>query len=263
MTQHKQEVYNQWKDLAAKIPESGDVNWKQSGISYMLEHVSPEFGKVYKELLLKKLNRMDINNICLLNDCIGYRMINSPTPSSLRYLYHALCIYEHIRSKNLSSITLLEIGSGYSGLVVIIDQLFKLFSEKNSECVKDILSVKINKYMIIDLPEVQVLQKWYLSQFNISFPVEWKESCNFGKDIEMPMNIDGIEKNDGIFLISNYALGEFTNDIKDAYLDNILPKICGGFLLWNSVSSTDRLPSYRKEEPEYPQTGINNKVITF
>jgi hypothetical protein len=46
--QHPQEVYTTWKDLASKIPESGDINWKQSGISYMLEHVSVNFGKVIK-----------------------------------------------------------------------------------------------------------------------------------------------------------------------------------------------------------------------
>jgi hypothetical protein len=189
---------------------------------------------------LKKLNRSDINHICLLNDCIGYRIISSPTPSSLRYLYHALCIYEHIKSKNLSEVSILEIGGGYGAETIMIDQLFKLLG-----------GIKITKYIIIDLPGVQILQKWYLSQFNLSFPVEWKDCENFGKDVE-----------EDVFLISCYALGEFTNDIKDKYLDNILPKLCGGFLLWNSVSNTERLPS-RKEEPEYPQTGIANKVITF
>ena len=111
---------------------------------------------------------------------------------------------------------------------------------------------KIKSYTIIDLKEAGVLQKKYLSNFDI-------------KNIEFQTNLD-YNKNKYDFCISNYAFSECNKDVQIAYLNDIILNSTHGYMINN------RKDDYSKEDllelipnskllPEIPLTGGNNYVI--
>ena len=81
--------------------------------------------------------------------------------------------------------------------------------------------------------------------------IEWKDSCTFGMDLK---------EEDDIFLVSNYALSEMNIEYRKKYLENLLPKLIGGHIIWNS-QNMEGLPFERIEKDENPKTGEHNKII--
>ena len=71
-------------------------------------------------------------------------------------------------------------------------------------------------------------------------------------------------------VVSFYALGEFTNDTKRQYIDNVLAKVPAAYLIWNSHSGADDsciadIQYYHQIRilPEVPLTHPNNIVIQY
>ena len=158
----------------------------------------------------------------------------------MRYISFGLQILSYIRTFNKTELSIIEIGGGYGGQCKILFDLCKYSG------------INIRKYTIIDLTEITLLQSKYLQKLNY----ENVETIPF----------DGCEKlidNYDLF-ISNYALGEFSSDIKNFYINNVLPKCKNYFIAWN----TNPIHSYFKNSKlveEIPQTNptkFKNVIIT-
>jgi hypothetical protein len=236
-------IYTRWNQAALDIAENKVESWKRNSkeLLLMLEHVSQEYAQVYLTACFKELNQAQILEYVKMCDAIGnpqmiyfQELDTMCSPTSLRYLYHALCILQ-----KPIDLPIVEVGGGYGGLAVAIDFVSKVKGFSNS----------IREYVIIDFPNVQKLQDYYLKQFSLSFPVsfygQYTQPCYF---------------------ISNYCLGEMGEENRQYYFTNlVLPYAQAGFLVWNSNQSYSALE--RKfnvqVQDEIPQTGPNNKFIRF
>lgn len=242
----EKDIYAEWSSICLNIVSNKIDEFKQlNEVQYMLEHVSKEHGKIYFDNLLK--DGFDKEYLCylsLLNDKHGsvkeeYDNI-LVSPSTIRYARHAFDICNLIQTKNLSNVSIVEIGGGYGGLCLILSDML----QKNN--------IKLDKYHILDLPEVQKLQEYYL---NGAIPQLYFNNCmQFGSDIN----------DDNLILVSCYAVSEMNIEYRLNYLKNLLPKVQGMYLLWNS-ENVDGLPfkALTKMKIEDPLTGPNNSVISL
>jgi hypothetical protein len=234
-----EDMYTEWNKTATELASSDTNDWKTSrNVHQMLEHLAGEYALVYINLIRKEgLTDAQIQAYADMCDALGtpsryfFTEVGlSFSPTCIRYLYHATQIV-----KISSKLPIVELGAGYGGLVVAIDYVSKLWN------------TKVPSYSIIDLPGACLLQKRYLKNFSLSFPVFWPS----------------VESISSCFLVSNYALSEINEENRNKYIDTLFPKVLAGFMVWNSDASTEFLNKYSVlSEPEYPMTG-NNRVIRF
>ena len=215
---------------------------------YVLEHVTADQGKEYLSLIQEEFKDIYDNNkdllidLCKKNDKIGKPIKGyffdfcSCSPTNLRYIYQSLLILQYMKEKTPTStdVPIVEIGGGYGGLSFFLHNLCGFFD------------VKIQSYIMYDLPEVRVLQRGYLKMHNI----------NVQENVQ-------IRKNS--FLISNYAFSELPEDMRKDYEKNVINPFCDyGFLAWNCC------PLYQFVEnktithtKERPVTAANNLYVYF
>jgi hypothetical protein len=252
-------LYNSWFNVCNRIVENREISWKRdTDVYYMLEHVPGEYANIYLDLLLK--NGISIETIQAYTDTVdtignanrhpfirnNKTLLSSTT--CLRYLYHALDILENLQiffNKNIVP-TIVEIGGGYGGLAVAINYMLRL---KN-------ISHVLN-YIIIDLTNVQKLQAYYTSSFQLNqINISFIDSKEYGKNIN----------SSNIFIISNYCLAEMGESNRQKYKEEIFTNrsVIGGYLQWNSGAPVYFLNRFKTEiKDEYPMTGPDNKTITF
>lgn len=241
------DLYTRWEQVAKEIAEQRRVNWKtHPSVAYMLEHEMLLAAQMYIDYVRSDLSNETIQRLADLNDKYGGAVkqhINGihTSPSSIRYIRHSFDVCKHIQSKGLQNVTIIEIGGGYGGLALIMSEMCKL------------LGVSVEKYIIYDLPNVQLLQKYYLSHHTIDMPIEWRDCTTFGSDLS-PDSTN--------VLVSCYCISEIPNEFRKQYLRNLLPKIKAAFFVWNWGSKED-LPAERDDRPEIPDTssGNGNTVI--
>jgi putative sugar O-methyltransferase len=194
----------------------------------ILEHVSEELGNQYVNIIenlindsLTQITFENINDYLLLNDKYGnpikylFTIKNKPvtcSPTSLRYVCHALIILQHIKFTNSDRVV--EVGCGYGGLFLCINHFSK------------ILNIPINKYYIVDLPEICSLIKSYLEKHNdINIDYQICSAYDYGKDID----------DENLFFISNYCFTEINKENRDNYICYLMPKVSHGFITWQTV----------------------------
>jgi len=240
------DIYTNWENTSNRIVDEKLTDWKQlPDVVIMLEHLHEELGKKYLKMLEKE--KIDVKTIATYNDKYGAPRLFKfndnleCSPSTLRYISHAYDICKLIKSKDLKSVNIIEIGAGYGGLCLILNVLSKT------------MNIQINKYYIYDLPHVEKLQRYYLGNFDFLSNIEWKDNNTFGEDF---VNCDNC------ILVSNYCLSEIPLEFRKKYLKNLLPVIDGAYMIWNSESK-EGLPFIINEEDEDPQTGFINKKIYF
>jgi len=227
------------------------LNFKSQGdYNSVLEHVTYEYGIEYLSLIeneFSDITKEQIIEYLNINDKYGFPKKNtfnfktngeiSCSPTSIRYIYHALLILQHYKKNDLTEVV--EVGCGYGGLFLAIC----FFSE--------IVHVKINKYHFVDLPEVCNLINNYLelnkSYINIEYQIY--SSDNFGRDI----------KAHNLFLISNYCFTEISDEYKQQYISNLFPKCKNGFIIWQTVfgykiENANKIFNKIVIEEERPQT---------
>ena len=247
-------MYSNYQSFVSNIKDEL-FNFKSNGVyNHILEHVSFEQGKQYIYFIQKyieenslNVNFKNKNDYLLLNDKYGspskyeYNYNNEKiicSPSSLRYVLHALLILSHIKSVNLNKIV--EVGCGYGGLFLAINHFSK------------ILNITIEKYYMIDLPEIGGLIQNYLKKLENDIDIIYSihSAYDYGRDI--------LDEN--LFFISNYCFTEIEELHRNNYINNLFPKISNGFIIWQTVfklpiSSVDTIgKKVIKLEPEYPQT---------
>lgn len=102
------------------------------------------------------------------------------------------------------------------------------------------------EYYIFDLPEVQAFQRAYLAEVG-------KQT---GLYLPQKLNYD--------FCVSFYALGEFDDQLKDWYIENVIRKCRHGFVIWNPHSGASKeIPFDCKVSPEYPMNHPDCKQLEW
>lgn len=223
----------------------------------ILEHVSKEIGEQYLYLIDSEfeISYENIVEFCMLNDHFGnpkketfFSQKNKKyivcSPTTLRYIYHALTILTYYKETSLNE--MVEIGCGYGGLFFAINYFSKL------------LEITVNKYHLVDLPDVCKLINFYLTKNSehIHIPFETYESTNYGKNIN----------SDLLFLISNYCFTEIDDEYKMNYCEHLFPKIKHGFIIWQTCAySLDYIHILKKDikkiQTEKPQTCTDGEKL--
>lgn len=233
----------------------------------VLEHVSYELGTQFATsisshplVVENKISVADIIRICKKNDSVGSpevfvffmgTKLFTASPSSLRYVYHSLLIAEHFMKIENPPKSFVEIGGGYGGLFVILDEIFQ------------ILGLKIEKYYIIDLPEGNKVQREFFGQLEKKphSPCEFLNAYNYGNEIFVE------NEDDKLFLISCYCLSAIETYHRQTYIDKLIcPKVKHGFLAWNFIPFEPFGNFFNFEvQIETPMTGNPdfNKYIRF
>jgi hypothetical protein len=235
--------YNYMKDC--------DIHsFKQNeNLNYMTEHIGNYWVSFahswYNEIF--NLNMIDINYLIYLlnlNDKIGNPLLYNInnilcSPNSLKYVYFGLLTIKHILNKKLNNFNIIEIGGGYGGQCIILQDLLNKFN------------INYDKYIIIDLDNVNNFQKKYIQINNMSSKCEF---INYEKYKEYKFNNNN-------FLFSSYALSEISSYARQDYYDNLLKYIINGFIVWNNI--TIDFPLNFNIEEEKPLTSTQNKFIYF
>ena len=234
-------MYNNYNNFLKKIDIASisNIHFKQNNdYCGILEHVSYELGLNYLNLInteFKNINYETIVEFISLNDKYGnpkifnYSLMNNNitcSPTTLRYIYHALVILSHY--KNTSCENIAEVGCGYGGLCLAINYFSKL------------LSIKINEYNLIDLPEPCKLIEGYLNlhKNNIHTNITIHSSETYGENV----------KNNNLFFISNYCYTEIDKEHNLMYSTKLLPKTSNGFITWQNGGNSGAYPVQKCSE---------------
>lgn len=244
----------EYKNICKLAATDNDIfNIFKSNVDYnsILEHVSYEQGLLYLDYL--NLNFSELNKYIEYfkkNDIFGgtrlylYKDIGMISPSTLRYIKVLSDIIEMFGDLNNKKI--IEIGGGYGGQCVILNQYFK----------------NIKSYTLIDLDEALLLTNKYLNKLNIDHKILKIENINnLNEDFDL--------------VISNYAYSELSKELQDYYYNNIIDKSKNGYFTLNFID-INNTQSYSLEEiknkfinkkikiiDENPKTHKNNIILTF
>ena len=209
-------------DISTLIKSQFKNNYHYCGI---LEHVSPDLGLKYLNLIQSEFPKITTESICaflLLNDRYGspnksqYSLQNKLiicSPTSLRYIYHALIILKHYKTTSCEN--MVEVGCGYGGLCLAINFFARL------------LNIKINEYNLIDLSEPCRLIKGYLElhKEHIDANIKVHLSETYGENVISDQKL---------FFISNYCYTEIDYEMNRMYSTKLLPKTSNGFITWQN-----------------------------
>lgn len=192
----------------------------------ILEHVNYDLGVQYVELIENEFGKIisfeNISNFIEKNDKYGfpktfvfdfrsYQKNITCSPSTLRYIYHALVILDHFKKTGMKSIV--EIGCGYGGLCMAI-----IFFA-------DLLNIQIDEYHLCDFPDVCHLIDKYLKINNIQIKYILHDCNQYGQTIS----------NHELYLISNYCFTTISDEDRQKYVKYLFDKIKHGFLIWQTV----------------------------
>lgn len=168
--------------------------------NYVLEHTSQRLGEEY----LKQ--GIFFNIKCLENDDYGMPTKHKIgpyfcSPTTMQYMSIA-CRIVREKLHNILENRIVEIGGGYGGQCKILNDL-----------------INVAQYDIVDLPEVNLLQKKYLYNFPIIYAIY--NSDNYPKDKEWDL------------VIANYSLSEVEEPLQTEYVKNICLKSKHGYITSN------------------------------
>jgi len=216
----------------------------------ILEHVTYEYGLDYINIIKKDTDLLDKINDFLVNDEIGnptryfYDDLKTKiSPSTLRYIKVASDIKKLFKDE-INNI--IEIGSGYGGQYLILDQI-----------------QKINHYTLVDLYDVTKLIEKYLECHLLNSSYETK-TIN---------QITGHKPYD--LVISNYAFSELPSETQIKYIEKVLLNSKNGYLTMNSGIeksdfkkhlSLEELKKYLKGSiilEEQPNTSEGNYILVW
>ena len=216
---------------------------------FILEHVGEGWGNQYLDIIFEEFPQLsveDVRSFVEINDRVGgpnkfnlqsskHNAIVYGSPTSLRYIYHAMLILKHYQ--DISTYTshghdaMVEVGCGYGGLFMALNYFSKFFS------------VEIPLYHLIDLPEACDLIRYYLDQHQdiISIPYHIHSAFDYEKDIVSavpfvaePSAPTVPDKPGYLFFISNYCLTELDEIHRQGYQKHLLPKARHGFIIWQT-----------------------------
>jgi len=243
------DIYKQYSDFVGKLLQDGSQdlgNFKSHpDYTYMLEHVTKEQGEGFLEQISNEIPMDAIREYCLLNDRIGEPnkadfKFGSASPTSVRYVTQATVILSYMKSLNMTSPDVVEIGGGYGGMFLAM----RFFSSY--------YGIVFRSYTIIDLTEPLQLQKIYLSKLGVEKEVCFENADTFGAMIPCT----------NMFLLSNYCFSEIPMNFQEQYRKILFPKVAHGFFAWNNIDVYDFGFPHRIET-EVPLTAPYNRYVYF
>tara|TARA_B100001250_G_C19667664_1_gene730014 strand:- start:47 stop:865 length:819 start_codon:yes stop_codon:yes gene_type:complete len=217
----------------------------------ILEHVSEDLAKKYFYNIKESfgLSNKEIYEICKKLDNPGSPKLmkivdNMPfiSASALRYLSTGLQIDKLVKNKNLNNV--IEIGAGYGGQAIILNDI-----------------LKIDNYTFVDLKDVNLLIKKFTSHFDLNFQSKF-------------LTLDDKFEKEYDLVISNYSFSELPRRLQDVALNKIILNSSRGFMIMNSDSFNknynfyskkeilEKIPS-SKAELEIPNTNLNEENFTL
>jgi putative sugar O-methyltransferase len=218
----------------------------------ILEHVSPEQGREYLEIIRQQSPEF-VSNIdrFKINDMVGgplvyeYPDIGTISPTTLRYIKVASDLQKHFG--DLMGGKIVEVGVGYGGQCLVYDRIGSF-----------------KEYHLYDLPPVLDLVAQYLE-------------CHL---LRSSYRTSTLNRNNGDetydLAISNYAFSELPSQVQAKYVEKIFSRSKRGYLTMNSGMenscftknklSLDELrrllPAFEVVE-EKPLTFLNNYIIIW
>lgn len=264
--------YQEHEDFIATILNTDikDVQFKNK-IEYtkVLENLSREKGALYLQQIENDFPNVtfeDIRAFININDMYGasvksiFTMNNVKllycSPTTLRYIYHALLILKYYQETGCKHIV--ELGQGYGGLFLAINVFSKKFPDLN-----------IQSYTMIDLPNSHKLTSKYLEQHKDVIKINWRLQ---DKD---KISWDTVKKDDteSTFFISNYCFTALAQEERQRYTDMIVKQCTHGFLSWqtcfgadiNQVEQIIKQTVIKREEevPQSAQPHVKNYYVYF
>jgi|21_taG_2_1085346.scaffolds.fasta_scaffold02602_8 hypothetical protein len=203
--------------------------------TYELEHTSvdlghnyiklakQEFPEVLEKIIWKQVYANDFFGGTIkhrypeLSEYCGEYCKFSPTTIGYLYLSIRMCKELLKREVDNKGLDVVELGAGYGGQAYMF-------------CiVAMIMGIKVNSYSLVDLYHANLLQEKYLKSLGLDNVVK----LNFlsGKDYdEYKDKVGNVD-----FVISNYALSEFSIDWGERYLETFIKKSKFGFFQFNTV----------------------------
>jgi putative sugar O-methyltransferase len=182
---------------------------RQYDYRIILEHVDFKLGKRYIDKITEISPSFFVNNFHLIkNDLVGsprvyrYRGIGTISPTTLRYVSVMLEIKKIFNANR--PIKIAEIGIGYGGQFVILDEF-----------------MEVESYSGFDLPQVLKLSDKFISSVSNNHKFIAKDIYN-------------IKKEDFDLVISNYAFSELPIQIQREYLEKVIFHSKMGYMIMNS-----------------------------
>ena len=245
--------YPKFCELASENDEVFQTFRRHPSYTKILEHVSDDLGIKYNKNIKNEFGLTDkeIFSYCeKIHDVGSPYLVNLITDlppistTALRYLSTGLQINSILESKNIEKI--IEIGAGYGGQAVILDSL-----------------LNIKEYTFVDLREVNLLIKKFLSKSDVGFIPQFNSlEDSFNKQYDL--------------VISNFAFSELSRTLQNIAMNKIIKKSNKGFMIINSHNFNEAYNFYTKEEllselpnsiflPEVPNSSLKgeNYLLTF
>ncbi len=231
----------------------------------VLEHTPRDFAESMLTWSLAQMPSLTcdrIRGLATLNDSVGtpaqesIGQLGMFAPSNMRYLCHAIKLWQHVDSLGLPEVNIVEIGGGYGGLALWVRGLAHLFK------------TRLHAYWIVDLPEVTILQFMVAQALNVPL---------FALTPDAPYFEEFHQGMDALFCFSAYAFSEFDQPTRDWYAEHLLPKCRHGLMVWNfpegPIKGEDgRMfggPAYQFVEwpitrvPDEPALYVGHEVVTW
>lgn len=218
--------------------------------------MSPEVGQTCFEYILRNLNLTEDEWLFFLrNDSIGnpllaqYNFGDSQvigSPSTLRYIKVLVDILKLFDVEKIKTVT--EVGVGYGGQCRILMN-----------------TLPIERYNLIDLPEVLALTEKFLTALNQTGDIRYIDGTHLYHDAPCDL------------FISDYAFSELSKPAQDIYIEKIISKSKAGYVSWDGdfFASMEMYDGYTLDEfvamlpdakilPEYPiTTSPDNRLVVW
>ena len=249
-----QEPYTQWSfkqhPLYLEILENVG---KEYGIQY-LYLIEQEYPMVTFEILRKYVNINDKYGSAnkMIFTTRDHRLLYC-SPSSLRYVYHALILLTKFQASGCQHIV--ELGCGYGGLCLAVQILAPLFTD-----------LCLGSYVMIDLPEAGALTRAYLQvhQPHISTEIKIIDDVSTFPDASTTFS--------SYFLVSNYCFSALSHEWQFKYRVHLVNHCSHGWITWQTCFG-DTIENYRfvlgkqgdviEEKPQTAPPDIKNYWIHF
>lgn len=237
--------------------EDAFKNFKRHPVyTRVVEYMSPEVGQACFEYILKNMSFTEDDWLFFLkNDSLGNPFISEynhegsmiiGSPTTLRYVKVLVDLVKLFDVNRIKTVT--EVGVGYGGQCRILMN-----------------ALPIERYNLVDLPEVLALTEKFLTALNVAGDVRYLDGTHLYHDAPCDL------------FISDYAFSELTKPVQDMYLEKIISKAKAGYVTWDGdfFASYGLYRGYTLEEfagfipnatilPEEPvTTSSDNRLVVW
>ncbi|MBR2732882.1 MAG: putative sugar O-methyltransferase [Selenomonadaceae bacterium] len=221
-----------------------DYMWQEVGQA-CFEHILQSRADFTEDDWLNFLQNDSLGNPSLAEyNFNGSLVIGSPT--TLRYVKVLVDLMTLFDTDAIETVT--EVGIGYGGQCRILTNV-----------------LPIERYNLIDLPEVLALAEKFLTALNVAGDIRYIDGTHLYHDAPCDL------------FISDYAFSELNKPAQDVYIEKIISKATAGYVTWDGTvfAEMGMYSGYTIDEfvamlpaakvlPEYPvTTSPDNRLIVW